>query len=180
MITSLRRPPVFALVVSLALLSVGVLTGGLLTMFQDSIYAAARREIVKRPEVHRFAGTEIIDQARIAEVADQSNTALRLLHTHALGIGIVVLVASVLIANLPLSARMQTVLCALVSVGALYPLGWLLMAWFIPYLGVDALRPPIEALIFLPFGTAMVLGIVLAFVVSSVALLRNFVDGKTS
>src|SRR6185437_8850697 len=76
MTVNLLRPPTFALVASLALLSVGVITGGLLTVFQDSIYAAARREIIKRPEVHRFAGTEIIDQARITEVADQSNTAL--------------------------------------------------------------------------------------------------------
>jgi len=64
MTVNLLRPPTFALVASLALLSVGVITGGLLTVFQDSIYAAARREIIKRPEVHRFAGTEIIDQAR--------------------------------------------------------------------------------------------------------------------
>jgi hypothetical protein len=101
------------------------------------------------------------------------------LHTHALGIGTVVLVSSVLIANLPLAIWLQTVLCALVSLGALYPLGWLLMAWFIPYLGVDALRPRVEMLFFLPFGTAIILGIVLAFAASVAALLRRFVDRKT-
>ena len=178
MTVNLLRPPTFALVASLALLSVGVITGGLLMVFQDSIYAAARREIIKRPEVHRFAGTEIIDQARITEVADQSNTALRLLHTHALGVGTLVLVSAVLIANLPLAVWLQTALCALVSLGALYPIGWLLMAWFIPYLGVDALRPPVEMLIFLPFGAAIILGIVLAFLLSAVALLRQFIDGR--
>jgi hypothetical protein len=161
------------------LLSLGAITGGLLVVFQDSIYAAARREIVKRPEVHRFAGTEIIDQARITEVADQSNTALRLLHTHALGVGTLVLISTVLIANLPLATWVQAVLSALVSLGALYPIGWLLMAWFIPYMGVDALRPRIEMLIFLPFGAAIILGIVLAFVLAAVALVRQFIDGKT-
>src|SRR4051812_30760010 len=90
MTISLLRPPTFALLHSLALLSIGAITGGLLTFFQDSIYAAARGEIIKRPEVHRFAGTEIIDQAKITEVADQSNTALRLLHTHTLGVGTLV------------------------------------------------------------------------------------------
>ena len=179
MTASLLRPPAFALMASLALLSVGAITGGLLMVFQDSIYAAARREIIKRPEVHRFAGTEIIDQARITEVADQSNTALRLLHTHALGVGTLVLIGAVLIANLPLAIWMQTVLCALVSLGGLYPVGWLLMAWFIPYMGVDALRRPVEMLIFLPFGTAIILGLVLAFLLSAVALMRRFIDGKT-
>jgi hypothetical protein len=174
---SLLRPPTFALMAGLALLSLGVITGGALTTFQDSIYAVARREIIRRPEVHRFSGAEVIDQARITEVADQANTALRLLHSHALGVGTLVLISSVLIANLPLVFRTQTILCALVSVGALYPLGWLLLAALIPYLGVDALRPSVDMLIFIPFGTAIILGIVLAFVLSAAALVRRFIDG---
>jgi hypothetical protein len=169
----LLRPPTFSLMAALALLSLGVITGGALTTFQDSLYAAARREIIRRPEVHRFSGAEVIDQARITEVADQANTALRLLHSHALGVGILVLISSLMIANLPLSDRTQTVLCALVSVGAVYPLGWLLLAALIPYLGVDALRPSLDVLIFIPFGTAMILGIVLAFVLSAAALVRR-------
>ena len=175
----LRRPPTFALVSALAMMAIGVAAGGMLMTFQDSIYAAARREIVKRPEVHRFAGAEVIDQARILEVADQSNTALRLLHTHALGTGILILTTSLAIANLPISGFLQTGLCALVSVGALYPLGWLLLAWLIPYMGVDALRAPVEALVFLPFGAAIVLGIVLAFAIGVFSMLRRFIDGKS-
>ena len=46
-------------------------------------------------------------------------------------------------------------------------------------MGVDALRPPVEMLIFLPFGTAIVLGVVLAFLLSAVALVRQFIDGRT-
>ena len=69
----------------------GAVSGLVLSSFQDLFYDAARREIIRRPEVHGFAGTEVIDQGRIAEVADQANTALRLLHTHTVGLGALIL-----------------------------------------------------------------------------------------
>jgi hypothetical protein len=158
----LRPPPMFALAVSLLMFSVGAIVGALLVSAQDVLYAAARREIVKRPEVHGFAGTEAIDQGRIAEVADQSNAALRLLHTHSLGMGILILLVTLAIANMPVSGRLQTVLCVLVSLGAIYPLGWAILAWLIPFMGAEALRGPIEWLFFIPFGALFIVGLVAA------------------
>jgi hypothetical protein len=148
----LRRPPTYTLVVGVLTLALGALAGSVLASFQDTLYAAARREIIRRPEIHGFAGTEVIDQARIAEIADQSNAAWRLLHSHAVGIGILILVASLAIANLPLSSRSQAVLCALTSLGAIYPLGYGVMAWLIPIAGVDVLRRPVELVFFVPSG----------------------------
>jgi len=170
---TLRRPPRYALVASLFMLALGGTVGALLVSFQDTLYAAARRAIIKRPEIHGFAGSEAIDQGRIVEVADQANAALRLLHTHSLGIGIFILVATVAIANLPLSPRQQSLCCALVSLGAIYPLGWAVMAWLIPVMGVDALRAPIEWMFFVPFGGALILGLLGALALSFVGWLRT-------
>ena len=156
----LRRPPIYALAVSLFMLASGAIVGVVLVSLQDTFYAAARREIIKRPEIHGFAGSEAIDQGRIAEVADQSNAALRLLHTHLLGIGVLILLATLAIANLPVSARFQTALYALVSLGAIYPLGWAVLAWLIPFMGAEALRGPVEWIFFVPFGGALILGLV--------------------
>ena len=155
----LRRPPTFALAAALFILTIGSITGAALVALQDSLYALARREIVKRPDVHGFAGTELIDERRIKEVADQANTALRLLHTHALGIGMLILIATLVIANLAIPSRAQLVLCAMISLGALYPLGWLVLTWLIPYWGVDRLRAPVEWIFFVPFGTLLVAGL---------------------
>src|SRR5947209_14754338 len=110
--TPLYRPPVYAMVASLMMFVTGVLSGFVLSSFQDVFYAAARREIIRRPEIHGFAGTEVIDQNRIAEVADQANTALRLLHTHTLGLGALILLGTLLIANLPIANRWQSLLSA--------------------------------------------------------------------
>ena len=156
---TLRRPPTIALIASLCMFALGASTGGLLVRFQDALYAAARREVVKRPEVHGFAGTEVIDEARIAEIVEQSNNALRMLHVHGLGVGMLILLVSLAIVNLPLAEPLKRGLCVLVSLGALYPPGWLVLGSLIPVWGLARLRGPVEWMFFVPFGGAAILAI---------------------
>jgi len=156
---ALRRPPTIALIASLCMFAVGASMGGLLVRSQDALYAAARREVVKRPEVHGFAGAEVIDEARIAEIVEQSNNALRMLHVHGLGVGMLILTVSLVIVNLPLAERLKTILCVLMSLGALYPPGWLVLGWLIPTRGLAALRGPVEWGFFVPFGGAVIVAI---------------------
>jgi hypothetical protein len=169
----LNRPPVYAMAASLLLFAAGALSGFVLSSFQDVFYAAARREIIRRPEVHGFAGTEVIDQGRIAEVADQANTALRLLHTHALGLSALILLATLLIVNLPIKPRWQSLLSALVSLGAIYPLGWALLAWLIPITGIEPLRNIMEWFFFIPFGGSLIFGLLGAVVLLLLSWLRR-------
>jgi hypothetical protein len=169
---SLRRPPSYAIAVSLLMLAFGTLVGAMLISFQDIFYAAARREIIKRPEIHGFSGSEVIDQGRIAEVADQANAALRLLHTHSIGVGILIFAATSIIVNLPLSHRLKLTFCLLVSLGAIYPLGWGVLAWLIPFTGADVLRGPVEWIFFVPFGGALIIGLVGAVIMLFIGWLR--------
>jgi hypothetical protein len=155
------------------MLTVGALTGLALIALQDWFYALARAEIIRRPEIHGFAGAEAIDFGRITEVADQANAAFRMFHTHSLGIGILILAATLTISNLPLPVRARPALCALVSLGAVYPMGWLLLAWLIPYWGVDRLRGPVGWIFFLPFGGALAFGLVAALGFYLVLLVRS-------
>lgn len=171
---ALRRPPAIALVASLCMFAVGASMGGVLVAFQDQLYDLARREVVKRPEVHGFAGAEVIDEARIAEVVEQSNNALRMLHVHGLGVGMLILVSSIAIANLPIPQRLQHGLCVLISLGALYPPGWLVLGWLIPTWGVATLRAPVEWAFFVPFGGAAILAIWATLACYLVALARGW------
>ena len=170
---TLLRPPGIALLASLCMFAVGASTGGVLVRFQDALYAVARREIVKRPEVHGFAGSEVIDEARIAEVAEQSNNAFRMLHVHALGVGMLILLVSLAVVNLPIPGRLQRTLCVLVSLGALYPPGWFVLGWLIPYWGVNRLRVPVEWVFFVPFGGAAIVAIWATIVLYLVTLVRG-------
>lgn len=175
----LRRPPTLAIVASLCMFAVGSAMGGTLVRFSDTLYDVARGVIVQRPEVHGFGGVEVIDQARIAEVVEQSNNALRMLHVHGLGLGMLILLVSIAIVNLPLPERLKTVLCILVSLGALYPPGWLLLGLMIPYFGVNALRSPVELGLFAPFGGAAIVAIWGTLVVYLVALFKRApVEGR--
>jgi len=141
------------------LLVLGAVSGGILVAFQDWIASVARREVIRRPEIHGFAGMELIDERRISEVLDQVNTALRLFHTHSLGFGLFILVATLLVANMSVGERGRTVLCGLITAGAVLPFGWLALAGLIPFWGIDRVRPTIEWLIFVPFGALLLAGI---------------------
>jgi hypothetical protein len=162
----LRRPPAFALLASLAMFALGATTGGALVALQERLYDTARAVVVKYPEVHGFAGVEVIDQQRIAEVVEQSNNALRMLHVHGLGLGMLILLVSIVIVNLPLTERVQRAGCALVALGALYPPGWLVLGVLIPAWGVNALRAPVEWGLFAPFGGAAIIAIWMALVLA--------------
>jgi len=155
------------------MLAIGAVTGAVLIGLQDWLYAMARAEIIRRPEVHGFAGAEVIDAGRIAEVADQSNAALRMLHTHSLGLGMLILLGTMAVVNLPIPIWSRPVLCVFISIGAVYPIGWLVLAWLIPYWGVDRLRRPVEWLLFLPFGGALALGLCGALGLYLVGLVRR-------
>lgn len=154
-----RRPPLFAIMASLFCFALGATTGGALVKLQDWYYEFARVQVTKRPEVHGFWGVEVIDEQKIVEVAEQSNRSFRMLHVHGLGVGLLILVVALAIANLPASEKVRKTLTLLVSLGALYPPGWLLFGVLIPYYGFKTLRNPIEYGIFLPFGGAAIVGI---------------------
>jgi hypothetical protein len=82
-----------------------------------------------------------------------------LLHTHTLGLGALILLTTLIIANLPIAPRFRSLLCALVSLGAIYPLGWALLAWLIPITGVEPLRNMMEWFFFVPFGGSLIIGL---------------------
>lgn len=170
---SLRRPPTIALIASLCLVALGASMGGLLIRYQDALNNAVRREVVRRPEVHGFAGAEVIDEARIAGIVEQSNNALRMFHVHGLGVGMLVLIVSLVIVNLPISERVKPALCVLLLLGALYPPGWLVLGWLIPLWGGARLRAPVEWLFFVPFGGAIILAIWGTLACYVAALLRG-------
>ena len=98
---------------------------------------------------------------------------MRLFHTHSLGVGLLIFIATLVIANLSIPQRMQWVLCAMVSLGAVYPMGWLVLTWLIPYWGVDRLRTPVEWLFFAPFGGVLVAGMCLAIGCSVFGLFKR-------
>lgn len=153
-----RKPPIWVVAAGVLLLALGS-TAGRSLVFQDQFYAFAKPVVRARPEVHNLTGISAIDEAKITETVEQSNRAFRMFHVHGLGVGLLILVASTAVAQLPGWERLKNGLTVLVTLGALYPPGWLLFGLFIPFYGFEALRAPIEYGIFLPFGGSAILGL---------------------
>jgi hypothetical protein len=84
-----------------------------------------------------------------------------------------ILLVSIAIVNLPLTEGAKRAGCVLVSLGALYPPGWLILGWLIPYWGVKALRAPVEWGLFVPFGGAAILAIWGTLILYVLALFRG-------
>ena len=170
-----RKPPHWAVAVALLLMAVGASAGASL-VFQDWFYDFARQRVLERPQIHGLTGFSAIDEPRITEVVEQSNRSFRMLHVHGLGVGLLILVASTAVAQLPAADRLRSWLTALVTLGALYPPGWLLFAVLIPFYGFPILRAPIEYGIFLPFGGAAIVGL---WATTGCYLLRSLSSGAT-
>lgn len=153
-----QKPPLCSVAAGVLLLALGATAGGSL-VFQDQFYAAAKPIVRARPVVHELTGIPAIDEAKITETVEQSNRSFRMLHVHGLGVGMLVLVASTAIAQVPVSRWLRRSLTVLVTLGALYPPGWLLFGLLIPFYGFNALRSPIEYGVFLPFGGAAIVGL---------------------
>jgi hypothetical protein len=142
----------------LLLLALGA-TAGASLVFQDRFYEFARPIVRVRPAVHGLTDVPAIDEAKITETVEQSNRAFRMLHVHGLGVGMLILVAATATAQLAVSEWIRLGLTILITLGALYPPGWLLFGLLIPFYGFSALRPPIEYGVFLPFGGAGIAGL---------------------
>jgi hypothetical protein len=152
------KPPIWSVTAAMLLLALGATAGGSL-VFQDRFYAFARPIVRARPAVHGLTDVPAIDEAKITEAVEQSNRAFRMLHVHGLGVGVLILVAATAAAQLPVPRWARGSLTILITLGALYPPGWLLFGLLIPFYGFDALRAPIEYGVFLPFGGAAIVGL---------------------
>jgi hypothetical protein len=176
MVSEWRKPPIWAVGAGLFLMALGASAGASL-VFQGWFYDFARQRVVERPQVHGLTGITAVDEPRITEVVEQSNRSFRMLHVHGLGVGLLILVASTAVAQLTAPDPLRTWLTVLVTLGALYPPGWLLFGALIPFYGFALLRAPIEYGIFLPFGGAAIVGL---WGTAASYLVRTFSPGAAS
>src|SRR5207247_9555428 len=110
---------------------------------------------------------------RLGERGGQGHDAFPRMHGHGLGVGMLIRRASIVIVNLPMTEGAKRVGGVLISLGALYRPGWLILGWLIPYWGVRALRTPVEWGLFIPFGGAAIIAIWGTLVLYLIALFRR-------
>jgi hypothetical protein len=162
------RPPLLVVFVAVAIITLGVTAGAVMSQLgpQTERYAEAR--IRANAPAHGLAGTAEYDDEVIARAVYTAEAGLSFLHTHAMGLGPIVLLAATVVATVVRGVRRRALLYGLLTVGGLFPSGYLVYALAVLEAGRDTGIELAEAWVLTPLGCGMIVGlIVLAVVLAS-------------
>ena len=168
------RPPLLVLVVAaLVLLVLAEVGGGVMTAFKVDLDRARRAQAEARPLVHGLVGVRQIDGPVIDALLSRADFALRLFHLHGEGMALVMVAGGIIVRNFVSARALAGLLQAMLAVGGfLYPFGYLAWSLMIPVLGLQPARNLTEAFLWIPFGgAALVAMIVTALVLAGELLL---------
>jgi hypothetical protein len=155
-----RRPPLAVVFVAIVMIALGETAGAAMSQLKPDIqrYAAAR--VAANPSTHGLSGSAEYDE----EVRDQAiftaEAGLSFFHLHAEGVGLVLFFASTLVATTVPWRPARALLYPLLTLGGLFPLGYLVYGAAVLEGGRDAGIGLAERWILTPLGTAAIVGLV--------------------
>ena len=95
----MRRPPLALILLSVLLLALGTTAGAAMSMLAPEIQAYATERIFAARDVHYLSGSRDYDADVVADIVFSIEAGLSFLHTHAEGMGLVLLFASTVVAS---------------------------------------------------------------------------------
>jgi hypothetical protein len=153
------RPPLVVVFVAVLVIALGELGGAVLSQLRGPTarYAAAR--VAANPQAHGLTGSVEYDETIRDQAVFATEAGLSFFHTHAEGTGLVLFFAATLVASVVRYRRLRGALYVLLTVGALFPLGYLVYAFAVLQLGRDAGVALAETWVLTPLGSAEILGL---------------------
>ena len=121
----MRHPPVPVVFVAVLTIAIGATAGAVMSQLRPATEAFARTRIEVNRQAHGLTGSREYDDEVIARAVFTAEAGLSFLHTHAEGLGPLVLLGATLTASLVPGRRLRGLLHTLFAVGALFPLGYL-------------------------------------------------------
>ncbi len=168
MLGPLTRPPLILVFVAVVIIALGMTAGAVMSQLRPQIDGYARARIRANAVAHGLAGSPEYDDEVIARAVFTAEAGLSFLHTHAMGLGPIVLLTATIAANAAPRGRRRTLLYGLLAVGGLFPCGYLVYALAVLEAGRDSGVGLAEAWVLTPLGSAMILGLlVLAVLLAS-------------
>src|SRR5436309_5992940 len=155
-----KRPPLAVVLVAIAMMALGETAGAAMSRLKPEIqrYAAAR--VAANPQAHGFSGSAEYDDEVRAQAIFSAEAALSFFHLHAEGVGLVLFFASTLVAAFTPGRRARALLYVLLTLGGLFPLGYLVYGAAVLELGRDAGIDLAERWILTPLGISAIAGLV--------------------
>ena len=156
----MRRPPLALVLVGLVVIALGETAGAVISQLRPQIAGYAQARVAANPQQHGLAGSAEYDAEVTARAVYAAEAGLSFFHTHAQGLGPLVILVSTVTASLVPWRRARGVLYALFGLGALFPLGYLAYAIAALEWGRDAGIEAVERYVLTPLGSAAILGLV--------------------
>lgn len=143
------------------MVALGETAGAVLGPFRAQVESQARRRILAAPVTHGLVGTAEYDDEVVRRTVFAFEAGLSFLHTHAQGLGPVALLAATLVATHVPARRVRGVLYTLTTLGASFPLGYLVYAVAVLELGRETGVALAERWVLTPLGSSAILGLLL-------------------
>jgi hypothetical protein len=156
----MRRPPLPLVFVGLVMIALGETAGALMSQVRPQIAAYAQGRVAANPAAHGLAGAAEYDAAVTARAVYAAEAGLSFFHTHAQGLGPLVIFAGTVAATTIRWRLARGVVAALLGLGALFPLGYLVYALAALERGRDAGIELAERVVLTPLGAAAIAGLV--------------------
>jgi hypothetical protein len=155
----MRRPPIPVVLVAVLMIAIGETTGALMSQLRPQAERFARARIEANRSLHGLTGAREYDDEVVSRAVFTFEAGLSFLHTHAMGLGAVVLAVTTLVATLVPGRPLRALLHALFTAGALFPLGYLVYGLATLERGRDEGVALAETWVLTPLGTAVIAGL---------------------
>jgi hypothetical protein len=155
-----RCPPIFVVFVAVLSIALGETAGAVMSKLRPQLDRYARARVAANSQAHGLAGSAEYDGEVTARAVYTAEAGLSFFHTHAQGLGLVVLFAGTVAASAVRWRRARAGLYVLLTAGGLFPLGYLVYTLAALERGKDAGVELAERYVLTPLGSAAIGGLV--------------------
>jgi hypothetical protein len=154
-----NRPPLVVVFVAVLVIALGELGGAVLSQLRPATARWAAARVATNREAHGLTGSAEYDDTIREQAVFATEAGLSFFHTHAEGLGLVLFFASTLVASVVPARALRGALYALLTLGALFPLGYLVYAFAVLRFGRDSGVALAETWVLTPLGGLVILGL---------------------
>ena len=153
------RPPLVVVFVAVLIIALGELGGAVLSQLRPATARWAAARVAANPGPHGLTGSVEYDETIRDQAVFATEAGLSFFHTHAEGTGLVLFFASTLVASVGRRRVVRGTLYTLLTLGALFPLGYLAYAFAVLRFGRETGVEFAETWVLTPLGSAAILGL---------------------
>ena len=171
-----RRPPLVLVLVAVLMIALGETAGALMSPFRSATERYARGRVAANAAAHGLTGSVEYDDEVRSRAVFAAEAGVSFFHTHAEGLAPVILLAGTIVASVVPGGAVRGILYALLTVGALFPLGYVTYAVAALETGREAGVAFAERYVLTPLGSAAILAL-LGLVVVLARTTRSSLSG---